>query len=232
MAEKIKYTRKDLKGPDEFISAFSRAVAWTQENRTKVLATAGGVLLLVLAVLGGRAYFRWEENRASRDLWPYVNQARDSLESPSAADREKLVQLERFLGEQVAKHPGTIAAVYARYYLGGIAFVRGDYDRSASQYREAIRESKIEGVMPYLLRKGLAQALDAKGDYAAASEAYREAAAASEGELRVQAEIGQARTLALAGRKPEAATLYRQILGETADPRVKELIEIKLAQAE
>jgi tetratricopeptide (TPR) repeat protein len=232
MAEKIKYTRKDLKGPDEFISAFSRFVEWVSENRSKVLAAAGGVLILVGAVIGAQAYFRWEENNAADELWPYVNQARESLQSPSSADRERLARLDQFLGSQASKHPGTVASVYAKYYLGGIAFIRGDYELSASQYRAAINDSKLAGMMPYLLRKGLAQALDAKGDYAGASEAYREAAAAAEGELRVQAEIGQARTMALTGRKAESADLYRRILGETGDPRTKELIEIKLAQAE
>jgi hypothetical protein len=63
MAEKIRYTRKDLKGPDEFLSAFGRAVAWMRENRSKVLAAAGGALLLVIGVFGAQAYYRWEEQR-------------------------------------------------------------------------------------------------------------------------------------------------------------------------
>jgi hypothetical protein len=86
MAEKIKYTRKDLKGPDEFISAFSRAVAWARENRSKMLAGAGGVLLLIGGVLGAQAYFRWEENKATRDLWPHLNRAWEVLLAPSMAD--------------------------------------------------------------------------------------------------------------------------------------------------
>jgi predicted TPR repeat methyltransferase len=86
--------------------------------------------------------------------------------------------------------------------------------------------------MPFLLRNGLAQALEAKGDFGAASEAYREAAAAAGGDLRSQARVGQARTLALSGRKQEASALYRQVLTETADPQTKELLEIRLAQVE
>ncbi|OGP76427.1 MAG: hypothetical protein A2Z13_01080 [Deltaproteobacteria bacterium RBG_16_64_85] len=232
MAEKIRYTRKDLKGPDEFISAFSRAVAWVLENRSKMLSAGGGLLLLLVGVFGAQTYFRWEENKASRDLWPHLNRAREVLQAPSMADDEKLARLEQFLSTHVNQHPGTIAAAYARYYLGSIAFLRGKYDVSVTQFRAASKESKMDEVMPFLLRTGLAHALEAKGDFGAASEAYREAAEAAGGELRAQAQMGQARAMALSGRKQEAAALYRQILVETADPRTKELIEIKLAQAE
>lgn len=232
MAEKIKYTRKDLKGPDEFISAFSSAVAWTRENRMKMLAASGGVLLVLCGVFGAQAYFRWEENKATRDLWPHLNRAREYLQVPSGANEEKLAGMEQFLTAYLNRHPGTSAAVFARYYLGSIAFHRGKYDLSAEQFRAASKEGKMVETMPFLLRMGLAQALEAKGDYGAASEAYRESASATTGELRTQARMGQARTLGLAGRKQEADALYRQVLTETADPRTKELIEIKLAQAE
>lgn len=232
MAEKIRYTRKDLKGPDEFLSAFGRAVAWMQENRSKVLAAAGGALLLVIAVFGAQAYYRWEEQKATRDLWPHLNRAREVLQAPGGADAQKLVALEQFLVGYLDRYPGTATAVYARYYLGSISFLRGNYDLSAEQFRKASRDSKAEEVMPFLLRNGLAQALEAKGDFGAASEAYRDAAAISSGELRTQARMGQARTLAFSGRKQEAEALYRQILTETADPRTKELIEIRLARSE
>ncbi len=232
MAEKIRYTRKDLKGPDEFISAFSRAVAWGRENRAKVLAAAGGVLLLVAGAFGVQAYLRWEENKASRELWPQLNQAREVLLSPSLADRDRLARLEQFLSAHIKQHPGTAASVYARYYLAGIAFIRGNYDGSAAQYRAAIDAGKAEGIMPFLLRTGLARALEAKGDFAGASDAYREAAAAAGGELKTQAQMGEARVLFLSGKKKESAALYRQILTSAADPRTRELVEIKLAQAE
>lgn len=232
MAEKIRYTRRDLKGPDEFLSAFSRAVAWTRENRLKVLAAAGGLVLLLGGVIGAQAYFRWEENKATRDLWPHLNRAREVLQAPAGADGERITRLEQFLAAYINRYPGTASAVYARYYLGSIAFLSGNYDLSAEQFRQAIKEGKTEALMPFLLRNGLAQAVEAKGDFSAAAEAYREAAATAAGELRTQARLGQARTLALSGRRQEADALYRQILTETSDPRTREWIEIRLAQSD
>jgi len=232
MADKIKYTRKDLKGPDEFISAFGRAIDWAGDNRARVLAAAVGVLLLVAAVFGAQFYFRWEENKATRDLWPHLNRAREFLQSPANAEEEKLARLESFLTAHVNTYPGTVAAVYARYYLGSIAFLRGNYDLSATNFRAAIQSGKMNEVMPFLLREGLAQALEAKGDFAAASEAYRDAAGVASGDLKTQAMMGQARTMSLSGRKSEAVGLYRTILSGNPDPQTKEFVEIKLAQSE
>jgi len=232
MAEKIKYTRKDLKGPDEFLSAFGRVVELTKEHRSMVLAGALAVLLVLGGVLGTQAYYRWEENKATRELWPHLNRARELLQAPTSADAEKLANLEQFLTAHVNVHPNSTAAVYARYYLGNIAFIKGNYGLSEAHFRTAIQASKLGETMPFLLREGLAQALEAKGDFAAAADAYRDAASASSGELRTQAQIGQARTMESAGRKAEALTLYRQILADTSDAGTKEFIEIKLAQAE
>lgn len=231
MAEKIKYTRKDLKGPDEFLTAFSRAVEWTRENRPKVLAGVLAVVLVFGIILGAQAYFRWEDNKAAQELWPHMNRARQVIQAPNA-DPEILARVEQSLAAYVNAHPKAKPAAYARYYLGCIAFLRGDYGLSEAQFRAAIQSGAAEEIMPYLLRKGLAQALEAKGDYAGAAAAYRDAASVAGGELRTQAQIGQARTTELAGKKQEAVALYKQILAEAADPQVKEFVELKLARAE
>ena len=52
MAEKIRYTRRDLKGPDEFISIFGRAVAWAKENRLRLLAGFDSIYRLAADSLG------------------------------------------------------------------------------------------------------------------------------------------------------------------------------------
>src|SRR5512139_2437733 len=232
MAEKIRYTRRDLKGPDEFISTFGRAVAWARENRLRVGAAALAVVALAGIAIGGRAYLQWQEDRSSRDLWPHLNRARDLLQNPAEADPEKLAALEQLLTAQVGMHPKTRASVYGRYYLGSIAFLRGEYDRSAARFRDGIATGKAAGIMEFLLRAGIGRSLEAKGDFAGAAAAYREAAGFGGTEMKAQALLGEARCLALAGRKPEAVAVYRQILKDNPESRTRNLIEIQLAQME
>jgi len=232
MAEKIRYTRRDLKGPDEFISTFGRAVAWAKENRLRVGSAALAVVALAGIALGARAYFQWQEDKSGRDLWPHLNRARELLQAPAEADPEKLAALEQFLLAHVGMHPKTRAAVYARYYLGSIAFLRGEYDRSAAQFRDGIATGKAAGIMEYLLRDGVGRSLEAKGDFPGAASAYREAAGFAQAEMQAQALLAEARCLSLAGRKPEAVALYRQILKDHPETRSRNLIDIQLAQME
>ncbi|MDX1815333.1 MAG: hypothetical protein R3239_05180, partial [Thermodesulfobacteriota bacterium] len=86
MARKIKYTRKDLKSPDEFISTLSRATLWIKENRVTVGAALAIAFLVLGGIFGTRAYFQWQETKASRDLWPLLSQAREYLQSPAGTD--------------------------------------------------------------------------------------------------------------------------------------------------
>jgi predicted negative regulator of RcsB-dependent stress response len=232
MAEKIRYTRRDLKGPDEFISSFGRAVAWCQENRAKVAAAVLGVAAVVAIAIGTSAWLQWGENKSSRELWPHLNRAREFLLSPAEADPEKMAALEQFLTAHVNVHPSTRAAVYARYYLGSIAFFRGNYAMAAAQFKSGYDTGKDEGILKYLLREGFARSLEAKGDYAAAAAAYRAAEGVADAEMKAQSQVGEARVLALSGKKAEAVALYRQLLREAPDSRVRDLVEIKLAQME
>lgn len=230
MTRKIKYTRKDLKSPDEFISTLGRTTLWMQENLSTVLIALAAVLLAFGGVFGTLSYIRLQETKAARDLWPQMDRAREALQAPAAPDSENLEQVERSLSAQVNMYPDSRAARFATYYLGSIAYRRGEYDRSAAQFRSAISDGKGQGtVMDFLLREGLAQALEAKGDLDGAQETYAEAVGFARGELRTQAWMGQARTLSLLGRNEEAAAVYRKILAENPDTPLKNIIEIKLS---
>jgi len=230
MAEKIKYTRKDLKGPDEFMTALGRGVAWAKENRPKLLIAIAAIALVLAGVAGTGAYLRWEEEKAAANLWPHLNRAREFLQAPTAADAEKLARIEQFLVSHVNAHPKTKSAIYARYYLGSIAYSRGNYDMSVVWFRETLVATTDQPDMAYLVRTGLAQALEAKGDLPNAAAAYGDAAGSASGALRAEARMGQARTLLLQGRREDAAAIYRAVIAENPDSPQKELAELKLSR--
>jgi tetratricopeptide (TPR) repeat protein len=232
MAERTGLSRRALKGPDEFISTFGRTVTWCKENRAKFAAGAIGVVAVVALTLGTRAYLQWEENKSARDLWPTLNQAQELLQAPYAADPSKLAAIEQFLQGHVSRHPNTRATVYSLYYLGSIAFSRGNYDLAITQFRTGIATGKEAGIMRYLLRQGIASCLEAKGDFAASAAAYRDSGAVTEADMKTQSRLGEARVLGLSGKKTEAAALYRLILKETPETPLRDLVEIQLAQTE
>ena len=232
MAEKTGFSRRDLKGPDEFISTFGRTVAWCKENRAKVAAGAIGVVAVLAIALGIRAYLQWVENKSARDLWPTLNRAQALLQAPSEAEPSQLAAIEQFLQGHVSRHPNTRASVYSLYYLGSIAFSRGNPDLAITQFRAGLATGKAAGIMKYLLQEGIASSLEAKGDFAAAAVAYRDAGADVGADMKTQSRLGEARVLGLAGKKTEAAALYRLILKETPETPLRDLVEIQLAQTE
>jgi tetratricopeptide (TPR) repeat protein len=232
MAEKTGFSRRDLKGPDEFFSTFGRTVAWCKENRPKVAAGAIGVVAVVALALGTRAYLQWEENKSARELWPTLNLAQELLQGSVAADPSQLADVEQFLQGHVNRHPNTRATVYSLYYLGSIAFFRGNHDLAITRFRAAIATGTEAGILRYLLRQGIASSLEAKGDFSAAAAAYGDAGAVAEAEMKTQSRLGEARVLGLAGKKTEAAALYRLILKETPETPLRDLVEIQLAQTE
>ena len=230
MAEKTRLTRRDLKGPDEFITTFGRVVDWCKENRTKVAAGAIGVVVVVALALGTRAYMQWEENKSARDLWPMLNRAQALLQASPAADPSQLATVEQFLQGHVGRNPDTSSTVYSLYYLGSIAFSRGNYDLAITHFRAGTATGKDAGILRYLLRQAIASSLEAKGDFEAAAAAYRDAGAGAAGGMKTLSRLGEARVLGLAGKKTEAAALCRLILQETPESPLRELVEIHLAQ--
>jgi tetratricopeptide (TPR) repeat protein len=230
MTDNSRLTRKDLKGPDEFITAFGEAVAWLRANQARVLGAIGAVVVVAAAVFGIRSYFGWQEARSNRDLWPQLNRAQEILQSEGTVPDEQLVAIEQFLSSYVNQHPRNEGSVYARYYLGSIAFTRRNYDIGVAQFKAALDLGKDKGFMRFLSRQGLAQTLEAKGDYASASTAYREAAAVAPGDLRFQSKLGEARTASLLGRNADAAAVYREILAGNPDPATKEFVEWKVSR--
>ena len=154
MAEKTGFSRRDLKGPDEFISTFGRTIAWCKENRSKVAVGAVGVVAVLALVLGTQAYLQWKENTSARELWPTLDRAQQLLQAPYAADPSQLATVEQFLQGHVSSHPNTRASLYSLYYLGSISFYRGNYDLSITRFRAGIATGKEAGIMKYLLRRG------------------------------------------------------------------------------
>jgi hypothetical protein len=201
MAEKTGLSRRDLKGPDEFISTFGRTVAWCKENRSKAATVAIAVVAVVTLVLGTQAYLQWKENKSERVLWPTLDRAQQLLQAPYAADPLQLAAVGQFLQGHAGAHPNTRATVYSLYYLGSIAFIRGDYDLSITQFRAGIATGKEAGIMRYLLRQGIASSLEAKGDFPAAAAAYRDAGAVAEENLKTQSRMGEARCTAWSSRR-------------------------------
>jgi predicted negative regulator of RcsB-dependent stress response len=229
MTEKL--TKKDLKGPDEFVTSLGRSVEWTKENLRTVLLGAAAAVIVVVIVFGATGYRSWKERSATADLWPHINRVQEFLSSSEAGDREKLRMLDQALQLNMQKAPTSLASVYARYYLGSMAFDRGEYELAASRFRDGLAVGKGDDTLKTLLRLGLAQSLEGAGDCAGAIASYRDAMQGTAGGgLGIQAKLGQARCLEASGKSAEAAVVLKEILASDPPPGVRERVELSLSR--
>ena len=129
MAEKLR--RKDLKGPDEFISATQRTVEYAQENQLAVILVVGGVVLLLALALGVSSYRDSQISAASTALGRAY---RDLTGEYPGSGASRLVE--------VAKHwSGTSTAVVARAYAANEFLANRETEKAREQYSALLEES-------------------------------------------------------------------------------------------
>lgn len=200
---RTRYRRKDLKRPDEFVSAGRQMLLWAGDNSRR-LYQALGVLALVLVAVGA-----WYSLRAAR-----ARQANEDLGNALVALRggkydDAATQLTEVANRWQGTGPGQVASLYA----ASAAVKAGKYDAAATVLGGVVQGGTLA---PYLRQQALvtlAFALDRQGDTAAAAARYEEAAGL-EGPFTGEAILGAARARERAGDATAARDLYQRYARE------------------
>ncbi len=217
-AEKI--TRKQLlKTPDKFFDKSVRLLNYVLENPkkfTKTALVAAGVIVVVL--LAGQLYKTYSSSA--------LNRFNELLAQAGTAEttEQRIDLLQRFL----ARHPGAEGSALVAAELGKALFENGDYGSAATAYREALDQSKDHTLFQTSVRISLAQALEAKGDYADGVEVLIPVQKEPEdfGGQTVSLELG--RLYEALGDKEKAKALYEQFLEKYPSSESTELVRSKL----
>lgn len=128
-----------------------------------------GALLLAVVGFGAWTWHERRERAAHDALGAATTTAQRAAASGEPAALEDAArQLRQFVGT----HGGSRAAAIAWYLLGDIEFRRGQWDAAAGAFTEAARRDP--GSVGRLSRLGQGYALEAKGDFARALEAYQQ----------------------------------------------------------
>ncbi|MCF8102759.1 MAG: tetratricopeptide repeat protein [Desulfarculaceae bacterium] len=219
--------KKLLKEPDEFLTISDRVIRWGKDNLNKVLWGATAVALVAAAILGARAYFDWQENRAAAELAPVMTAYLAAVEGRAKkADLGKLAdQLQRV----TAEYGSTPAGLQARLALGDLRLSMGEFAQAAETLHALTQEGDLGPELAPMAWHGLGQALEGQKNYAKAAEAYARAISLSGPNLGVMYKLDRARVLAAAGDKDAAAQLYRELATQAAAPAVAEQARSALA---
>jgi tetratricopeptide (TPR) repeat protein len=185
---RARLTRKDLKAPDEFITATGRLLSFAGQHLWTITLVLGGGIACVVVVWGLLAYFRGIERDAFASLWQVEGQLRGAPDANTvpAASVERLQQITHQLGAGQARG-------YAWLYLGHVHYRKGDYGAAATAYQQAVAQSQPPHLLWALAALGTAYALEASGEFKQAQEAYQRVIDAKPMGFLMEAYLGKGR---------------------------------------
>jgi tetratricopeptide (TPR) repeat protein len=185
---RTKLTRKDLKAPDEFITLTGRMLSSATQHLRAIGLIVGGVIACVIVVWGLVAYVRGIEREAFASLWQIEGQLRSAADTDVVppASIERLQQITQQFGAGEARD-------YAWLYLGHARYRQGDYVAAVTAYQQAVAQVQPTNLLWALASLGAAYALEAKGDFRPAQDAYQRVINIKPAGLIVEAYLGKGR---------------------------------------
>jgi hypothetical protein len=209
--------RKDLRGPDEFVTATSQATLWAGEHRSLVIAATVVALLVAGGAIG---WTRWQASQiaaASRDF----RAARTTFEAGKFAEA-----VPQFAALAEA-YPGTAFGRLATLYRGHALVRQGDAAAGVAAYEEFLASGPPADYLKQEALVALGHAREKTGDAPGALTAYTDAAGI-DGPARTEARLGAARLEEAAGRPEKAQELYAAVAPDVTEADLKAFITSKL----
>jgi tetratricopeptide (TPR) repeat protein len=183
-----KWTRKDLKAPDEFIHTTGRLLSFVGHHLRTITLILGGTIACIVIAWGLFAYFRGVEREAFASLWRIEAQLRQAMDASAipATAVEHLQQIARQFGAGEARG-------YAWLYLGHVHYRQGDYNSAASAYSQAVAQTQPGNLLWTLASLGTAYTVEARGEFKQAQEAYQRVIDAKPMGFLMEAYLGKGR---------------------------------------
>jgi len=209
-------TRKELRQPDEFVTATGKAVEWAKQNQTTVKYAGAALVAVLLATV---AVSWWVSSRnASANQQFYA-----AIELYKAEQWAEAFDGFRALADDLGS---TDYGHLARLYAARAALKLEKPAEAATLYREYLAGSTTPA-LEQLARLNLARALEATGDGAGAREQL-EAAMKISGPAGPEVVLEFARSEAANGAEDRARELYARYLEENPDGPGKDLARARL----
>jgi tetratricopeptide (TPR) repeat protein len=214
-----RFRRKDLKRPDEFVSAGQQALAWAQAN-VRLLSRVGVVVALVGVVIAGFVSVRGARDRqANEDLSLALGAFRAGNYSAAATQ----------LADVASRWHSTPSGRIATLYAASADLKANNFDSAALLLQDALDARQWPIYLQQQALVSLAFALERKGDTAKAAARYAEAAAL-QGPYTADAILGEARCREALGEGDAARKLYQRFVREFPQAAGIDVISAKTEQ--
>jgi len=239
-----RYTRKELKKEDEFVTFWHHAYEWMRGSTQPILIG----LVVATVVIIGSSFWSSHAQKAQGEATRMLSQAmrmystdltadeemgkrltaEDGLPRFKAAEERRKATLDE-LGQILSKFGGTGAAREAQLVRAGVLFDGGQYDDAIAGYGEFLSQADSDNRMRMLAREGRGYALEAKGQLDPALDEFRKLESEAGDVYKDRAQYHQARILEKKGDKTGAERLYKAILEKSPTTALRDDISNRLA---
>ena len=197
-----KLQRKDLKQPDEFISASGRVVEWARANAVAVQIAVAALVVVLLLVAGIQWWIRSRAETAARQFYG----------ASELFKRAQWDQAQKDFADIASGYGSTAYGSLAKLYAGRSA-LNANRPADAVPFLTEFVGDAPSPALEQLGRVGLAKALADTGDAKGAREQL-ERASTLDGPLVPEATIGLARIAETDGNTEKAIELYQKYLAD------------------
>jgi len=163
---RIRFSRKKLKRPDEFLTLTDKIVHFCIDNRVVVSGIILGAIILLGAFFGIRYNQQVDVARMESLLVDMENiKTQGNNKQPS----QVITDLESALG----KFSESGQKQRAKLLLGDVYYQNEQFDKSIALYDDVIRRSSVSDLSNGLAQLGLAYSYEGKKEYKKAMGVYR-----------------------------------------------------------
>jgi predicted negative regulator of RcsB-dependent stress response len=239
-----RYTRKELKRPDQFQSFWTRVYEFLKATTRPI---AFGTIATIVVIVGVMLYMHFAEKQraASSKALAYALRVLNSENAPQVEDpdarkdssdadipkyktaKERREAALKLLDKLEKSYGSTGAARDALLARAGVKYDLGRYDEAIRDYK-AFLSKGASGKLKAMAHEGLGYAHEAKGELDRALDEYRLIASAGEF-FRDRALYDEGRILERKGDTAGAKKLYQEILDKTPTTPLRDDISNRLA---
>ncbi|MFQ5674094.1 MAG: tol-pal system YbgF family protein [Nitrospinales bacterium] len=164
MATRERFSRKQLKQPDEFVSTLERAIDFCQKNQGVLISVA----LVVVVVIGGASFAFYSSKQGELRMENLLDEMKNI--GQNAAGKSPVAdQLKKYLDQ----FDEGIHKQRARLLLAGAFYQDRKFSEAIAVYNEILSHSQPGETIYELAQAGLGYSYESEKDYKKAIEIYK-----------------------------------------------------------
>jgi outer membrane protein assembly factor BamD (BamD/ComL family) len=201
MAKKVKFTRKEIKSPDEFRKSITSIVEFISDNYIKFVIGVGVTIIIILAILLVSIYREKQDLEANSKFQTAIGHYTAGNAETALSEFKNIMD----------DYPDSKISDIALYYIGLINFENGKYDEAILRLNEFLSIENTDTILRDAANYTIGVANFKKGSWQPAIDSFSKLNS-DESPYAKQAQLLLALALEKQGKRVEAEKIYQEVL--------------------